>query len=160
MGPQAKRVLRWLARLPIVLYDHDLGWLLGRRFLMLTHVGRRSGRRYRTVLEVIGAKSDSAEVMVMVGLGRSADWYRNILAQPMTDVAIGRERFRAVYRELGDEEAAALLAAYERRNRALAVVIRQVLSRLVGWRYDGTPDQRLRLVRERPVIAFRPAGHS
>ena len=160
MGAQAKRVLRRLVRLPIVLYDHDLGWLLGRRFLMLTHVGRRSRRRYRTVLEVIGANPDSAEVMVMVGLGRSADWYRNLLAQPTTDVAIGRERFRAVYRELGDQEGADVLAAYERRNRAAAVVIRRVLSRLVGWRYDGTPDQRLRLVRERPVIAFRPEQNS
>ena len=31
-----------------------------------------------------------------------------------------------------------------------------VRSRLVGWRYDGTPDARTRLVRELPLIAFSP----
>ena len=44
--------MRTLYRVPTYLYEHDLGWLFGRRFLCLTHVGRRSGRRYRTVIEV------------------------------------------------------------------------------------------------------------
>jgi hypothetical protein len=35
-------------------------------------------------------------------------------------------------------------------------VVRAVLSRLVGWRYDGTPNARRRLGRELPLIAFRP----
>ena len=35
-------------------------------------------------------------------------------------------------------------------------MVHAVLSRLVGWRYDGTPDTRARLVRELPLIAFSP----
>ena len=31
-----------------------------------------------------------------------------------------------------------------------------VLSRLVGWRYGGGPTARRRLVRQLPVVAFRP----
>ena len=30
-------------KLPLLLYRLRLGWLLGRRFMLLTHVGRRSG---------------------------------------------------------------------------------------------------------------------
>lgn len=30
-------------KLPLVLYRLHLGWLLGTRFMQLTHVGRRSG---------------------------------------------------------------------------------------------------------------------
>jgi hypothetical protein len=47
------RAVKLLARLPLRLYDLRLGCLLGHRFLVLTHRGRRSGRTYRTTLEVV-----------------------------------------------------------------------------------------------------------
>jgi hypothetical protein len=77
MSSQAIRP--WLIgalRAPAVLYDRNLGWLLGRRFLRLTHRGRRTGRCYQTMLEVIDNDRARHEVFVMVGLGRRAQWYR------------------------------------------------------------------------------------
>lgn len=149
--------MRWLLRAPLTLYRHDLGWMLGRRFVMVIHVGRRSGRQYRTVLEVIGSNPASGEVVVMAGLGRAADWYRNIQAGPAVEIAIGRERFCPVTRQLDERDAAAAVADYERRNRWAAPVVRRVLSWLVGWRYDGSAAARERLVQELPVVAFRPS---
>jgi deazaflavin-dependent oxidoreductase (nitroreductase family) len=151
----------WLIRAlgaPAFLYDCNLGWLLGSRFLRLSHRGRRSGRCYRTMLEVIGNNRERNEVFVMVGLGRRAQWYRNVTAGGALEVAIGRKRFRPDYRELPPTEAAAVLADYERRNRMVALVVRAMLSRLVGWRYDGSAVARERLVRERPVLGFRPVS--
>jgi hypothetical protein len=55
-------------------------------------------------------------------------------------------------------DAAAVLGDYERRNRLAAPIVRLVLSRLVGWRYDGSGSARERLVGERPILAFRPAS--
>lgn len=153
LGPVARR----LARLPGRLYDWHLGWLLGHRFLRLTHVGRRSGRRYRTVLEVVGPGAQPGEVVVMAGLGHHADWFRNILALPPVEVVIGRDRFRPQARVLDHEEAAAVLAAYEARNRLVAPVVRRVLSWLVGWQYDGSAAGRRRLVEQLPLVAFRRA---
>jgi deazaflavin-dependent oxidoreductase (nitroreductase family) len=153
LGPVARR----MARAPGRLYDWNLGWLLGHRFLRLTHVGRRSGRRYRTVLEVVGPGPRPGEVVVLAGFGRSADWLRNIQALPPVEVAIGRDRFRPEPRILSTEEAAAVLAGYERRNRLLAPVVRRVLSWLVGWRYDGSAAARDRLVEQLPLVAFRRA---
>ena len=144
-------------RAPAVLYDWNVGWLLGRRFLRLTHKGRRSGGLYRTVLEVIGEHPERREVLVMVGLGPRAQWYRNIAAGGAVEIAIARERFRPIYRQLSTAEAAAVLGDYERRNALVAPIIRLVLGRLVGWRYDGTPPARERLVAERPILGFRPA---
>ena len=92
-GRRAGPALARLLRAPARLYDWHAGWLLGRRFLCLTHVGRRSGHRYQTVLEVVGENRDRHEVIVVAGLGRSAQWYRNVLAGNATEVAIGRERF-------------------------------------------------------------------
>jgi len=151
-------VLRRLLRAPVALYRHDLGWLLGHRFLMITHRGRRTGRTYRTVVEVVGHDPTRHEYVVMAGFGRSADWYRNVLARPPVEVVVGRERFRPVARELDEDEAVHVLADYETRNRLAAPVVRRMLSRLVGWRYTGTEPDRRRLVRTLPLVAFRPAG--
>ena len=147
---------RWLLRAPASLYGWNVGGLLGHRFLRLTHVGRRSGRHYRTVLEVIGAGPSPGEVIVVAGIGGSAGWYRNVQAGPAIEVAIGRDRFPQVYRTLGSVEACAVLADYERYNRWAAPVIRRVLTWLVGWDYDDSTDARQRLARELPVVAFRP----
>ncbi|MGH3622860.1 MAG: nitroreductase family deazaflavin-dependent oxidoreductase [Sciscionella sp.] len=153
-------VLRLLFRAPTRLYDRDLGWLLGKRFLCLTHIGRKSGRRYRTVLEVIGTTPATGEVaegevMVIAGMGPSADWYRNIQANPAVEVVVGRRRFPPAHRVLDDTEAAAVVRQYERRNRWVLPVIRPVLSTLLGWHYDGSETARTRLVHQLPIVAFR-----
>ncbi len=155
--PVPGRLLRSALAVPARFYDWHLGWLLGHRFLRLSHVGRRSRRRYRTMLEVIGTDRLSGEMFVMSGFGASSDWYRNLLAGGDVEIAVGRSRFRPIHRRLTDLEAEAVLARYERQHRLLAPLLRKVLARLVGWPYDGTPDSRLRLVRELPVIAFRPS---
>jgi deazaflavin-dependent oxidoreductase (nitroreductase family) len=149
-------VLRWLLRLPELLYRSHAGWLLGRRFLLLTHVGRRSGRQYHTVLEIIGSSPASGEVIVIAARGGSADWYRNVQVQPAVEVVVGRHRFRPVDRRLDELEAVTVLAAYERRNRWLTPVVRRALSWLVGWPYDGSDGARRRLVHELPVVGFHP----
>jgi deazaflavin-dependent oxidoreductase (nitroreductase family) len=149
-------VLRVIFRVPIRLYEHNLGWLLGRRFVCLTHIGRRSGRRYRTVLEAIGSDPAAGEVFVIAGLGPSCDWYRNIQANPAIEVIVGHRRFEPVHRLLGEAEAMTVVAEYERRNRWVSPVIRPVLSRLLGWRYDCTNPARQRMVHQLPVVALRP----
>ena len=40
----------------------------------------------------------------------------------------------------------------------MAPIVRRVLSRLLGWRYDGSEDARRRLVCQLPLVAFRPAA--
>jgi deazaflavin-dependent oxidoreductase (nitroreductase family) len=154
--PRLSPLLRRLLETPTYLYDVHAGWLLGSRFLRLTHTGRRTGRRYRTMLEVIGSCDDSGELLVLAGLGRSAQWLRNVEAGNDVEIAVGRDRFRARHRLLTPEQASEALADYERRNRWLAPIVRWVLSRLVGWRYDGSEGARRRLVTELPVVAFRP----
>lgn len=151
-------VLRRLFRAPTALYDHNLGWLFGHRILRLTHTGRRSGRSYRTLLEVIGIDHTNGEVYVLVGFGTSSDWYRNIQARPATEVVLGRERFRPEHRILDERQAVAVLADYERRNRWITPIVRRGFSWLVGWSYDGSSADRAQLAQELPIVAFRPGG--
>ncbi len=156
-GRRPGPLLRRLLRAPGVLYDWHPGWLLGHRFLRLTHIGRRSGHTYQTVLEVVGQNRANNEFIVVAGLGRSAQWYRNLQVHEGIEVATARDRFAPIHRELPIPEAEVVLSAYEQRNRFLAPVVHQALSWLVGWRYDGTEAARQQLVGELPLIGLRPA---
>jgi deazaflavin-dependent oxidoreductase (nitroreductase family) len=149
-------VLRWLFRTPVWLYRWHCGRLFGHRFLLLTHVGRRSLLPRHTVLEVMVWRPAVQEAVVMSAFGRDADWLRNIEAHPGPRVEVGSLRFVADHRILDTEEAIAVLAGYERRNRFAAPIIRLALSRLLGWRYRGANADRVRLVEQRPLVAFRP----
>ncbi|MBS2964630.1 nitroreductase family deazaflavin-dependent oxidoreductase [Actinocrinis puniceicyclus] len=152
-GPVARALLRAPGRL----YDLHAGWLLDHRFIRLTHLGRRSGRRYRTMLEVVATDPSRDEVYVMAGLGERADWYRNLRAGGAVEVAIGRRRYAPVYRVLGEQEAADVLTRYEHDHPLAAPAVRRALTWLVGWDYDSSPGARRRLVHQVPMIGFRPA---
>ena len=108
------------------------------------------------MLEVIGRNDRRGEVMVIAGMGRSSDWYRNIEEKGAVEIVVGRRQFIPLQRVLGEDEAAAVLRDYEHRNRLAGPVIRTVISRLVGWPYDGTDAARARLARQLPIVAFRP----
>lgn len=154
------RLFRGVARAPLILYRWHLGWALGHRFVLLVHTGRRTGLERRTVLEVVRYDAETGAVVVMSGFGRRSDWYRNIQARPARLVIVGRRSFHPVHRDLTVEEASAALADYESRNRIAAPIIRKVLSRLVGWRYDGSEESRCRLVGERPLVLFTPTDQN
>lgn len=153
-----KSLVRWFFRAPAWLYRWRCGWLLGHRFLLLIHVGRRSGLRRRTILEVMVYRPDGPEMIVMSGFGPRADWFRNIKANPNPKIMVGSLSFVAVYRVLDIEEAVAVIGAYERRNRFAAPVIRLVLGRLLGSPYHGSEADRRRAAANLPLVAFRPRG--
>ncbi|MDQ2781510.1 nitroreductase family deazaflavin-dependent oxidoreductase [Lapillicoccus sp.] len=147
-------------RAPRHLYAWHAGWLLGHRFLMVEHRGRRSGKRYTTVLEVVHRDRTVPEYVVIAGLGAGADWYRNVRSHATCRIQVGRSSFEASWRDVEPSEAARLLAGYERRARVAAPVLRRVLTSLVGWKYDGSAAARDRLVCELPMLAFRPSSSS
>ena len=153
-GPVLSRALR----LPVRLYDVGAGRLLGHRFLLLTHRGRRSGRPYRTMLEVVHWDPVQQEAVVMSGFGPSSNWRLNVLAGGAIEVQIADLRFAPSVRSLTQAEAVRVIAVYERRNRVVRPVARAVFSRLAGFRYDGSAAARDRLVEVLPLVAFSPKG--
>lgn len=153
-GPILGRALR----LPVHLYDLGAARLFGHRFLLLTHRGRRSGRLYRTMLEVVRWGPAKQEAIVMSGFGPDANWRLNVLAGGAVEVQIAGLRFAPRVRSPEREEAIDVLADYERRNRVAGPIVRAILSRLAGFRYDGSTESRNKLVEALPLVAFRPHG--
>ena len=138
--------------LPILLYHAHLGWLLGHRFLLLTHQGRKSGKTHQTVLEVVSYDRSTGESTVMSAYGLRADWYQNIMSHPALEVQTAGRRYVPEQRMLDAQERFAALAMYERRYRW---AFRAVMTYL-GYRYDGT-DAGLRTLANLVVmVGFRP----
>jgi deazaflavin-dependent oxidoreductase (nitroreductase family) len=136
-------------RAPSWLYRHDLGFLLGKRFIYLAHQGRLTGLRRETVLDVARLDHETGEVVVVAAWGYRSDWVRNVRAGRALELRIGHLRFaEPEHRFLSAEEC-----------RSLLVACRE--ARPVGWRLVTTmfplprdpKNDDLGLVR---AIAFRP----
>ncbi|HUN88315.1 MAG TPA: nitroreductase family deazaflavin-dependent oxidoreductase [Terriglobales bacterium] len=156
MSTAQSRALKALLHAPVYLYRWHLGWLLRRRFLLLRHTGHRTGQKREVVLEVMEYRKQVPEAVVMSGFGRKSSWLLNLQAHPGAEVQIGSQRWVASFRFLDAEEATAVVRSYETRNWLILPVVRYVLSRLLGWRYSGSEQERRRLVSQLPLIAFRP----
>jgi deazaflavin-dependent oxidoreductase (nitroreductase family) len=151
-----KRMLWYLFRTPIYIYRWHLEWLFGKRLLLLTHTGRRSGLRRQTVLEVVEYRREGPEVVVANGFGPDSDWLRNIQAKSDEEVKVWPWHFAASHRFLSEDEAVKVMEQYEHRNRFIAPILRAGFTWLLGWRYSATESDRRRLVRQIPLLAFRP----
>lgn len=123
---------------------------------MLVHRGRKSGIDYRAVLEVVEYDRRGRESFVVAGFGRSSDWLRNLQAGGGVLVHTGGDRYVPDFRILEPAEGAAIFAGYERRNRVGLPIVHGVLTRLLGWKYDGSDVARLRLATELPLVGLRP----
>ena len=145
---------RLFYRLPILLYHAGLGWLLGKRFLLLTHTGRISGLPRQAVLEVIRFDRGSESYYVLSGFGEHADWFRNIQLTPEVEITIGRRCKGALAETLPQEDAEWELIDYARRYPLAA----RWLPRLLGYRVDGSEEGYRVLARRFKIVRFCPRG--
>jgi deazaflavin-dependent oxidoreductase (nitroreductase family) len=153
-GASLHRPLRPLLRLPIWLYRAHLGWLLGDRFLMLTHRGRKSGLPRQTVLEVVRHDKATGTYIIVSGWGEKADWCRNIQQDPRVRVQVGGRRFPARAARLTADEATREIADYARRH---PLAYRQLAKLLIG-QLTGTEADYRTMAAGMPMFALRPAG--
>jgi deazaflavin-dependent oxidoreductase (nitroreductase family) len=148
-----RRMPRWLLRAPIPLLRRA-GPLLGCRFLLLEHRGRHSGRCRYVVLEVV--HREPGALVVISGYGPTAQWYRNIVAEPRVRIWCGGIRHaEANAVPLCAEHGTALLESY-RHHHPLAA---RVLGRAFGipeFAHGGPVP--LRRAEELPLVRISPAG--
>jgi deazaflavin-dependent oxidoreductase (nitroreductase family) len=129
-------LLRFLYRIPIQLYRIHLGWLLGKRFLLLSHQGRKSGITRRTALEVVKYDQEKQEYTVVSAYGKKSDWYRNILKTPQVTMQTGRHVFSASAHPLEPEQTFHVFQDYNRRYPGMIFS----LSRMVGYQVERSED--------------------
>lgn len=148
--PEGLRLL--LYRLPLHLYRLRLGWLLGHRFLLLTHRGRRTDRIRHTVLEIASYDPSTQESIVVSAYGENASWYRDLVARPALEVRTTHKCYVPEQRFLSPEERYLVFLDYERKNPRLT----RILMRLMGTKYDGSEEARKQFTDFARMVALRP----
>lgn len=151
--PQPPRGLsRVLWRFPIYLYRIRLGWLLGDRFLLLTHTGRVSTKPRQAVIEIIRHDKKEDCYLVASGFGEESDWFKNIQKTPQVVIQVGRRQMDAIAKPLPPEEAEDEIVDYARRHPTAI----KNLGRILGYNLDGTEASYRALSRVMPIVAFYP----
>lgn len=145
---------RILYRLPILFFRIRLGWLLGSHFLLLNHIGRKSGLPRQAVLEFIRHDKMSDTYFVIAGWGEKSDWFRNVQKVPQVTIEVGCRRLETVAECLPAQEAEREILTYARRFPALT----RMLVGVAGYRVNGTDADYRALGSIFPVVALRPTA--
>lgn len=148
-------IRRMLYRLPVWLYRARLGILLGNRFVLINHVGRKTGKLRQVVVEVVVRNPATGAVTVASGFGPRADWYRNLLAHPDATIQLGSRSLTVRAVPLSEDEAAEAMVAYARHHPRAA----RGLSALMGFRVDGSEADYLEVGRRIPMLRLEPLGN-
>lgn len=146
-------LLRFLFRAPIFLYRINLGWVLGGRFLLLTHIGRKSGLPRQTVVEVVSHDNESGVYYVAAAWRKKADWYLNILQNPRVKIQVGKKQFEAEADQKSEKEAEDILWDYAQKH---PVALRELTVMMLGERLPPTRETCARLAQSIPLIALIP----
>jgi len=139
---------------PRIAYALGLGRFLGRFVLLLTTVGRKSGRRRVTPLaydELDGT------YYVASARGAGADWLRNIQADPSVHVRVGGRQWDGRAEVVTDP---LRIADYLQRQLERNPWLFGAILRSEGLPSRPSRQDLERLAPKRPMVAIRPVQRS
>jgi deazaflavin-dependent oxidoreductase (nitroreductase family) len=152
-GEPPKGFNRLMFRAPIWLYRLGLGGVLGKRFLLLKHTGRKSGLPRQTVLEVVDYNETSNTYYIASGYGEQSDWYKNIRKIPDVTIQVGRKESAVTAVPLTPDESGQAMVKYAHRHPKAA----KELMRLCGYKVTGSEEDYFIVGRDIiPFIALEP----
>lgn len=80
--------------------------------MKITTRGRRTGKPHSVLVDVVEHDSEKDVYYVSSAYGAGADWVKNIKANPVFDVQVGRRRFKAEAQLVPGEIGKGLLMRY------------------------------------------------
>lgn len=145
-------MLRLIKRPPQIAYAIGLGPLIGRLVLLLTTTGRKSGLPRVTPLQY-----EEHDGLICIGSSRgtTADWYRNILANPRVTIRVGARRFEAIAEATSDVDRVMdyLRLRLTRHPRMVGAMLRAA-----GLPSHPTEAELRRYAATIALVVVRPAG--
>lgn len=129
---------KFFFRAPLFLYRIGLGGLLGKRFVLLNHIGRKSGKPRQTVLEVVNHDRTSDTYFIASGFGKRSDWYLNILAHPQVNIQVGWRKLVVTAVPLTPEQSGQAMVDYARRYPTAA----KNLGKVIGYTVSTEEEYR------------------
>lgn len=146
-------LLKWSLRAPVWLYRLHLGWTLGERFLLLHHIGRKTGQPHETVVEVVKHDPKTDTYIVTAGWGEKSDWFQNIVHHPNVEIQVGSRRLAVHAERLAIQSAAQALLAYAQQHPAAFKELSRVM---LGKPLAPTLQDCTVLAEKVPLVAFQP----
>ena len=116
-------MLRFFFRFPIYMARMGFhGWerLIGVQWMLLTTVGRKSGKKRYAMVDVLVHDRATDTYFIEVGFGQRSDWYRNMQATPRFEAQVGRRKFHATAEELPSDRTADVMVDFVRRRPVYA----------------------------------------
>jgi deazaflavin-dependent oxidoreductase (nitroreductase family) len=144
-------LFKWLFKAPILQYKLGMGWIIGRYVLLLTTTGRKSGKPRHTPLEYI-YDQENDKYRIAAGWGGKTDWYRNIKANPMVHVQVGRRKFKAVAEIASDKEVAEYMMTVSSRHPRMD----RVWNRWSDQPVNGTLESYMHAAKFFPSVWLKP----
>jgi len=132
------------------------GWerLIGVQFMKITTKGRRTGKHHSVLVDVIEHDSENDVYYVSSAYGAGADWVKNIRANPVFDVQVGKRRFKAKTQHVSGEIGSELLMRYIDMHGDYV----KGLYKMMGVDLDVISDDELRdMLTKEMVLAIEPS---
>lgn len=148
-GPIWRRIFRF----PALLYRLGLGFLVSRSVLLLTTIGRKTGRPR---VAAVGYVRDPAtgRLYLTAGWKGESNWNRNVMANPRVRVQLGRRRFEGITTPAPENVAMNVIKEFNRRNPFGP----RIWQRWTREPFDGS-DRALRAVLAHfPVLELKPVN--
>lgn len=146
-------VLRWFLRMPIWLYRFHLGWLMGNRFIMLKHTGRKSSLARYAVIEVVNHDTLNNIYTVGSGWGEKSDWFKNILKTPEVQITTYKGKLQVKAVRLTANEGAQMLQLYAQKHPSAFNALTKMM---MGGQDKNKPVDIHKLAEILPVVSFIP----
>jgi deazaflavin-dependent oxidoreductase (nitroreductase family) len=147
--PYPSGMMKWLYKTPILLYRLGLGFLVGRLFMIMTTVGRKSGQPRRTAIEFHEYKGRR---YVFSAWGTKADWYRNLEANPYISIQTWHGTESVLARRITSEAELAEAFAFAMSNPSMRMVLKSA-------GFSQTLEQFLTEKDRFTFITFDPTDH-
>lgn len=98
------------------------GWeaLFGLEWMLLTTIGRKSGKKRYTMVDVLLYNPETDTYFIEAGFGKKSDWYQNIKANPLIEVQVRRRKFKATAEDLPPEKNGDIMVDFVRLRPAYA----------------------------------------
>ena len=145
---------KFFFKVPVMLHKIGLGgWerLLGAQWMLITHIGRKSGRRYYSMVDVMDYDKTSDTYYIEAAYGARADWYRNIQSSQVFEAKVGRRKFKARAGALTTEGAGEMLVQFYRSKPAYT---RSVMA-MAGMKFKDEAELR-ELGKNLTLLAVKP----
>jgi len=148
------QMLKFFFKVPVWLHKMGFGgWerLIGAQWMFITTIGRKSGKRRETMVDVMDYDKAADAYYIEAAYGARADWYKNIQANPTFEAQVGRRKFKARASALSTEGAGELLVQFFRSKPAYT---RSVMA-MAGMKFKDENDLRV-IGKDLTLLAVKP----